>query len=400
VAIVLAVSLIVAAVVGFGPRLIAGTTQPPTTAVAPDPLLNAADMAPLGQGTWTPSAENPNPTDLVCFSQQTSPASLLGPRVETRKMTDASSPDQSAIQVVYAYPDATSATQEFTAAQQIAGTCPDGSGQVVSGFQVSGLADAATGSVILAQGPTPLYHTLLVTQTGQTVSITDVSGTNQVSADAVAAVAKTGLTRLCSDGKGTCPSSVAVTASVPAAGPTPGWLLPADLPQITAGAGRWDGNLRTSVTVHGSQCEAISLTQMSGATSVKQWTLLLTGDPNQPPGFGIDQVVYTFPAPKAATTLVNTLKKNIGACPKTMKTASVASGGSLSGVGVGNAALSATTFTVTQTINTQKRVFRVSVVQAGNEVGYLIALVTANFNFTNDEWNALTLRAGQRMTQT
>ena len=43
--------------------------------------------------------------------------------------------------------------------------------------------------------------------------------------------------------------------------------------------------------------------------------------------------------------------------------------------------------------------FRVAVVTAGNRVSYLLANPSKDFDFTDAEWAAIALRAGQRASQ-
>ncbi|HLL63025.1 MAG TPA: hypothetical protein VK401_08245, partial [Propionibacteriaceae bacterium] len=43
--------------------------------------------------------------------------------------------------------------------------------------------------------------------------------------------------------------------------------------------------------------------------------------------------------------------------------------------------------------------FRVGIVQAGTEVAYTFANPKGDFNFTENQWNTIAVRAGERVTQ-
>ena len=375
-------------------------TQPtPIGPQAPDALLSSEDLSRLGLGSqWSANPTSPSPADFACVGDVVTqdPA----PRWITRGLVSGTDQTNTVIQLSATYANVDQATAAFDKAVTLSGTCPSGAAQVVGAFTVGGLADTAAAVTQLVWGPTPDIHTMLLARTGRTITFVDVTTTGEpVAVSSVAGASSSVMTRLCAGGQGTCPSTVTVATSVPAAGDPVGWLLPADLPRITPTAGIWNNPARDSVVSPGSRCEGVVLGSIAGTTSARQRTYLLTEDPNQSDAFGIDEIVYTFATAKDAATLAKSMDTNITGCAATVKTAAVTPGTAISGAGAGDVVISATPFTITHTIGRTVTVFRVSVIQAGTAVGYLIAPVTSDFDFTDAQWRDITIRAGERMTQ-
>ena len=208
------------------------------------------------------------------------------------------------------------------------------------------------------------------------------------------------LSRLCTGSEGTCPSSLVVASQPPPAGAVPGWLVEADLPRVTAGAGRWGAtDPQTALHLVGSQCEVININAVPDTTAVGQRTLLLADDAKAPAGFGVDQGVYSFATEDAAKTLRDKLAKNIGSCAKRAPTATVKVGPEISGTAAGGTTIAGSTFLVTQKIGAGSVVFRVAVLTVGNRTVYLLANPTTAFDFTDAAWRQIAIRAGQRVSQ-
>jgi hypothetical protein len=241
----------------------------------------------------------------------------------------------------------------------------------------------------------------LISRTGRSVSLIDVATATEVSASDLANVAAAALSRGCGGELGTCPGGISVATSPPPAGKPFGWLVPADLPRITAGAGRWGATEpKTTLDVVGSLCEAINLKTVSGTQSVGQRTLLMADDSNAPQGFGVDQVVYTFGDTAGVATLAKKLDKNLTGCPGHVPTASVKEGPAVKGTGANEAKITGSTYQVTQKTGTNTVVFRVAVVSVGNRLVYLLANPSTGFDFSDSDWAKIAVRAGQRASQT
>lgn len=372
---------------------------PTTTTSALDPLLTAEDLGTLGEVTWQASTGTADAARPICL-----PASAAGlpeaQRTASRKIGATDVPEASVVQVVDTYADVAAATTAYDLRLAQAGTCKDNTAYIVGANAVTGLADTSTAVRLLVQDATDVYHTLLVSRTGRSVSMVDVATTQSVPAQNVAQVTSVALSRQCGGDLGTCPASIATTSAPPLAGDPKGWLVEADLPRITAGVGRWGGTEPfTALQMPGSQCEGMNLETVTGTTSAGQRTLLLADDPDAPKGFGVDMVTYTFADADAAKTLATKLDKNIGDCAAKYPTATVATGPDAKGTADAGAKITGSTYLVTQKTAVNSVVYRVAVVTVGSRVVYLLGNPTAKFDFTDAQWKAIAVRAGQRAAQ-
>ena len=408
IAAVAAVALVVGGVVwaaNLGGTSTTGNPGVTTSATVPDPLLTSTDLATLSTSGWTADSTSTSPTEEsprpICL-----PVAADGlPEAQSsamRRLTSAASPSMSVIHYVDVYADAAQAATAYAVRATETGTCPDIQALILDGYRVTGLADESSSSTLVVQASPEEYHTLLVTRTGGTVNLIDVTSAEEPAdpGDVVTAAAAA-LTRQCVPGTGTCPSTPKATKDVPAPGPPPGWLVEADLPRITSGSGRWGAtDPSASLTVVGSQCEAIDLVNVTGTTSQGQRTFLLADDPAAPAGFGVDQVTYTYADEADAAAFAKELTSNIKGCAKRTPTAKVTTGTAIKGTGADDVKITGSSFEVTQKVDANRSLrFRVAVITVGNRVGYLLANPSSDFDFTDNAWTALALRAGQRTSQ-
>ncbi len=385
------------------PAVISAPTPSTSPSVSLDPLLGATDLARLGAGAWETAAETPGGGDGNPVCLPVDGASMPDPdRTERRVLTSPASDVEYVSHVVDSYPDRTSAARAYQLRLQQSGSCDDTDALIVAAYNVTGLADNAFVTQIQVQGATTENHTVLVSQTGRSLSMIEVVSAEPVLPEDVAAVAAGPLARLCSGGQGACPSTPKPEATVPAAGEHPGWLVAADLPRITPGAGRWAASEpESTLRIVGSQCELVDLKKVEGIDSSAQRTLLLADDPAAPStAFGVDQVVYTFPTAKAAKTFADQVTGNLAACADTVPTATVEKGPSAKGEGAAAIAYSGKSYLVTQqTGGAKSTAYRVGVVRIADRVAYLLANPSADFDFSDAQWKAILARTGERVTQ-
>ena len=69
------------------------------------------------------------------------------------------------------------------------------------------------------------------------------------------------------------------------------------------------------------------------------------------------------------------------------------------GVGTKGTAITGYTATVEQKGTQGSDEFRVGIVQAGTKVAYSFANPKGDFDFTDAQWNTISVRAGERVTQ-
>ncbi len=369
------------------------------TAVAQDPFLTGADLGTLGGVTWVDPNVDAAGLRPLCLSA-TADGLPAAQRSPSRKVTASSSPTDTVVQAIDVYADDATATQAYAARLVQAGTCADTVALITGANTITGLADSAEVVRLTVQEQTNQFHSLLISRTGRSVSLIDVTTATEVTASDLANVAAAALSRGCGGELGTCPGSISVATSPPPAGNPAGWLVPADLPRITPGAGRWGATEpKTTLDVVGSLCEVINLKSVSGTQSVGQRTLLLADDSNAPQGFGVDQVVYTFADAKGVSTLASKLDKNLTGCADRAPTASVKEGPTVKGTGANAEKISGSTYLVTQKTGTNTVVFRVAVVSVGNRLVYLLANPSTSFDFSNSDWAKVAVRAGERASQ-
>ena len=378
--------------------------SPTASATVIDPLLTSEDLATLSAGVWAADTESTSPTDEsprpLCL-----PAGTAGlPQNQSSGMRRLTSADggTSVIHYVNSFADDTAAGSAYTERAAQVGTCPDTQALILDGYAVTGLGDDSIASTVTVQSNPAQYHTLLVNRSGRSINLFDVTTADKpASPTTLVQVAAKALARQCSHGDLTCPSTPKVKKEIPAAGAFPGWLVEADLPRVTTGAGRWGATEPAArLAVVGSQCEALDLNNVTGTSGQWQRTFLLADDPNAPTGFGLDQAVYTFDAKSAATALTRKLTDNIRTCARRTPTATVSGATTVKGSGASGVAISGTLFRVSQKVDANRTLlFRVAVLTVGNRVGYLLANPSSGFDFTDKEWSTIAVRAGQRISQ-
>jgi hypothetical protein len=369
------------------------------TAVAQDPFLTGADLGTLGGATWVDPNVDAAGLRPLCLPATADgvPAALRSP---SRKVNASSSPTDTVVQALDVYADDATATQAYAARLVQAGTCADTVALITGANTITGLADSAEVVRLTVQEQTDQFHSLLISRTGRSVSLIDVTTATALTASDLANVAAAALSRGCGGELGTCPGSISVATSAPPAGNPFGWLVPADLPRITPGAGRWGATEpKTTLDVVGSLCEAINLKTVAGTQSVGQRTLLLADDTSAPQGFGVDQVVYTFADTKGVSTLADKLDKNLTGCADRAPTASVKEGPTVKGTGANGEKISGSTYLVTQKTGTNTVLFRVAVLSVDKRLVYLLANPSTTFDFSNSDWAKVSVRAGERATQ-
>jgi flagellar basal body-associated protein FliL len=387
IAILLALALIAAAVAYAVLSRNPDVTNPAAKPV--DPLLTTTEVAAIGDGPWQEAGVTRTP---LCVGQDTEPAAQ---RSASRMLTAASA---SVLQLVYTFADDAQASQAYSAQVTEAGTCTNDTALIGGASKISGLADSADAVRLTIQGTKDEHHVLLLTRSGRSLNVFDVVGDSALTVATVAETASAALTRQCSAG-GTCPSTVNVSDSLPAAGDPAGWLVAADLPQITSGSGKWTALPIQAITLSGSQCEDTDLTKVTGTTASAERVFVLTGDSKAPTQFGIDHAVWTYGSAKAASTFANKLSTSVADCSTNTPTASVNAGPSVKGVGDGGDKVSGKTWEITHKLPNDTIIFRVAVVTVGTRVSYLLANPRKDFDFTDAEWSAIALRAGQRASQ-
>lgn len=381
----------------------AGLVPTPTPTPTVDPvdlrLLHADDLAGLrADTTWNVastdtqlSAGTPQPTCLAAPASTEPEASETF--VRTFAPTSADAPG-GLLQQVDGYPSEAEASAAFAERVTELGACARNTALLISGWSVTGLADASTAATFVFQDTEDEYHTFVLAQTGALVNIVDATQPDEApDVLAVASVLGNALARQCTQG-GECPTEVAVADAAPPPTEPFGWLAGVDLPRLTPGAGSWRGTEMPALRVVGTRCENVDLTAVPSVTEAQQRTYLLAEDPGIPAGFGVDEVIYRFASAEEAAAFSAGVASAIDGCPERTATAQVTRVTDLTGAGTGAA------WTVTQqTDETATATFRVSVQAVGDRVVYLMANPTDGVDFSDAGWGQVSVRAAQRVTQ-
>ncbi|MDO5533171.1 MAG: hypothetical protein Q4F65_00775 [Propionibacteriaceae bacterium] len=400
------VALVVAAmVVAFffllTPERLARINTPPTPAIDPVAtyLVQPEDLAGVRPDvTWetvttvtSPDATTPAPKCLTPLSESVDPLDAL---VRTFSPTSGAAAGLLHQVVTYATPEEAAAA--YTARVAQLGACERNTAWTQAGVTATDLADEATGATVVLQAAQPEYHTLVISRTGTRVNVVDATQADApVAASSLLSALSATFARQCAD-TGTCPApSAALADGTPPPAEPFGFLSGVDLPRITAGAGEWHGTpATTTVSTTGSRCEALDLTAQ-GSEPAQQRILLMQEDAAAPQGFGIDEIVYTFPTPEEAAGFVLALGGNLDSCAERTATAQVAKTADLTGPGTGAA------WVVTQRTDEAEGTFRyrVAALAAGNRVVYLLVTSPNEFDFSDEAFHAVALRAAERLTQ-
>lgn len=358
-----------------------------------DVLLAAPEDLQIAQATsWqTTEDHGGQPARPVCVPKDFP----LPPSTTQRTLTAPSS--AALLHRVGAYYTVAEAKDGYTGIAQALASCSSTPAQIVSTWGVTGLADQAFATVVAVQDTVTTYHTILTTQMGNSVSIFDVAQPDTaVPPESLAASAVPALRKSCDAYSGTCPAQISVTEALPIA-TSDGWLIPADLPRISPGTGSWMMTEPTAITNEGTACENVDLASVAGPRERNTRTYLMTHDPAMTPNFGIDSMRFTFNTPDQAAQFAKTLNASLDSCASRMPTATVGKPAAVPGAGPAKG-VQATVRTVRQSQSaTQNLDFRTAVVSVGRDVVYNVGVVAPHYDFTDEQWSRLSLRAGERI---
>lgn len=389
-----------------GPSLSASTAPKPT-ALSDDFLLSDSDASLIDPAAgWkvslTQDSTNADSPQPICIRQASEglPTPLS---TKLRTLTTANANQTAALHQADGYATADEAQQIFDDRLTQLGTCAESPAiYLSSGVDVLGVGDQAGGVVAVLQGEKPIYHSVVLTRTGKVVNVIDVAqATKPVNLAGLGKAAAAVVDDECSAAVGLCSFNPVARAGVPPlGGDQPGFLAGADLPRISDATGDWSGtNPVTDITVVGSQCESTDFANVDGPTNRKARTYLLRNDDAAPANFGIDEVRFTMATPADASKLVDKISDSVGKCPDRALTAKVQELPKIRGVGADKVAVTGRSFLVTQKTESGDVLFRIAMVSAGNKFAYLVMPTDAKFDFTDQEWTTIALRAGQRMSQ-
>ncbi|SDL38232.1 hypothetical protein [Tessaracoccus oleiagri] len=371
-----------------------GVSQSTMPRVTQADLLTEADAKALdANATWaitnTTTSVEEHTARAACFSTEVSSTERLSSLQRTLGSTQDN--QLAVLHQLDAYPTEEAAKEAMTARRAIIADCSEVPSRIMSSDNVAGLADEAYQVTVLYENQQPQYHNLLLTRVGNILSMTDAFSNGQAvpTTSVVEAVKRSTDSLRSSVGQGLA-GAVEVTAGVvPPADPV-GWLIPADLPRMRAGVGRWTAQQPAALTSRGNGCENLTLATAAGPTERLQNTYLMTQDDQRPDQFGLDEMVFTLADDATAGLFAKTIADNIASCGDRVL------GTEVSAIDAGNGIRA---YNLRRETGNGAIAYQVALVPQGNKVAYLMATVTDGYRFTDANLAWVAQRARVRLTQ-
>lgn len=300
-----------------------------------------------------------------------------------------------------AYPEPEEATRAYGAAVKALGGCAMAGSYLQSGAGVSGLGDQASAVVVnvAAEGSTEM-RSVMVNRTGRIVNVLDVAQPGKAAALARVAAALGAVTNTqCREAAGRCSSGVTVKdGPPPSGGDQPGFLAAGDIPPVGPAATGWAGTVPglPEADFVGSGCETVLWPKVEARARAARTYLLTDGNPR----FGLDNIVVTHAGEPAAQALVAKVKADLDSCASRKLTATVSSPKTVRGVGAASARVQGWTATVSQKTTAGTARYRVGIVSARNKTVFAFLNPQQSLDLSDAQWDLVTVRAGQRASQT
>jgi hypothetical protein len=307
-----------------------------------------------------------------------------------------------ALHAATAYNSPEDATLAYRIAAKTLGGCAVPGYWIKSGYVVSGIGNQAAGVVIMEKldGKRWRAHSVVLNLTGRVVNVLDaVQPSQAIAVDAVAeALGKVNKVQ-CTTAGGECGETATVRKGPPPlGGDPPGFLANGDLPPAGPKVYPW---IATDVEAPdkqfaGSGCESVKwATEPAKSRSWREYLIQESGKNF----FGLNEITLTTKDTKAAKKVVGRVKSDLSKCRSVHLTARVTNFKKVSSVGVKRTKIAGWTAVVTQKSTNGWVKYRVGIVSAGSKVIYTFLNPTAEYDFTDRQWEIVAVRAGERTTQ-
>ena len=404
-AVAVAVLALGAGVLGYNQAKPGTPTATPTPSASNSPSVNvprvgqndliteADAKAASANADWaitgTTTSLNDHAARPACLSTEASDVDRIDSLQRTLGTTGKNK--LAALHQLDAFPTKEAAQQVFSARAAALAQCNEVQTLILSATKVSGIAEDTMQISVVEEANPRKYHALLLTRTGNVLSIIDAaSADGSVKPEQLVDMLKRSATQLCQKAGNCDPASATVEdATVPAVDPK-GWLIPSDLPRIRAGAGLWTAQPPADISSKGTGCENLNLASESGPTKRQQATYLVAQDDKAPEQFGLDEFVFRFNDEKSAAQFASKLGKGIAGCKERVL------GTKISSI---NGPKDAQAFTIERETSNGNILYQVALAQRGKAVVYLMANVTKDFQFSEQNLGSVITRAGVRVQQ-
>jgi hypothetical protein len=401
------------------PTLSAGTgTTAPTTGTSGDPsttggvLLTEGSMLSAAQAkrlnskrTWkvvlTQRGASQDAPVAACFGAEPEDGQPVSQQKILRVLSSTGKSSPSALHEATAYATPEEAVQAFAVAARTLGTCSTPGTYLAAGRIVGGVGDQSVSAIAaVLDGKATSSHSVIVSRTGRVVNILDASGPGDGVPVPNTAAALAEVTKVqCSAAGGKCAGGVQVRPGPPPlGGDEPGFLAAGDLPPAGGSLTPWNAAPveLPSEDFPGSSCETVNWTTVPAEHRDTRVYLHPDSGRNY---FGVNEIRVTTKDAKAATALVDKIKKDLETCKERRLTATVKDPVKISGIGARSTKIVGYTAVVEQKRSGGSDKFRVGIVAAGRKVAYTFANPKGDFDFTDKQWDTIAVRAGERFTQ-
>ena len=371
-----------------------------------DMMLAAAQAKPMdSKRTWketlTQRGASEDAPVPACFGGDADPGQPVSQQKILRVLSSTGKGAPSVLHDATAYATPEEAGQAFAVASRTLGTCSTAGSWIAAGRSVRGVGDQAVGAlVVVVNGESTVHHSVVLSRTGRVVNVLDAGRPNDpVAPDSVATALSSVIQKQCRPAGGKCGGEAAVKAGPPPlGGDSPGFLAAGDLPPVAGSVSPWNAapvELPQEDFV-GASCENVNWTTLRAES--KEMRVYLHPDSGNA-YFGVNQIVLKLENAKSAKALVEKIKTNLEECKERRLTATVSDAKKVTSLGAQNTEVAGYTVVVEQKGTDGSDEFRVGIVQAGTEVAYTFANPKGDFNFTENQWNTIAVRAGERVTQ-
>lgn len=385
---------------------VSGPTQSAPTPTIPalqeQDLFTAADaqkMVPDGAWAVTKTATEPDQADAQAACLGTISGGPNPVHVYQRTLGTTNSDHLAALHQVDIYANEKAAQQVQAERMKQLAACSEVPARILAVAKVEGFADEAWLTSIAYENDPLEAHVLLVARSGKALTIVDAARDGGVVAgEAVTSSAVRSQQAVCKAAGGTCPSKARFVRSSVLPTEPAGWLVPSDLPRLTAGTGLWVAEEPGTIKGKGTGCENMTLASVSGPRERQQATYVLTQDDRTPEGFGLDVMHFTFDKADGATKLHKQLADNLASCKQRLLNSEVTEHKAVSSKGQDGEPITARLFTVKQSTGSSPVLFQGFVGINGNTVYYGLANVSNEFKFSEQQLGEMALRQGDRLS--
>ncbi|WP_375429760.1 hypothetical protein [uncultured Friedmanniella sp.] len=380
-------------------------TADPNALLADSQLLTTTEAGQIdGDRTWkvalTQRGAGNAPAAPACLTDDPVDGEPAAKQEVLQLLSSTGKDAPSALHQATAYASPEDAAQAYALAAKAFGSCVAAGSYIAGGATVTGVGDQSAGLVVnVVTGGKVQWHSIVLSRTGRVLNVLDAARPKKsLPVRDVAAALAAVTTTQCEAAGGTCATSPEVTPGPPPlGGDVPGFLATGDLPPAGDADESWVATPaeEPSDSFLGSQCETVNWAR-TGATAASSRIYLIQSSVK----FGLNDIVLTMKDDKAATAFAEKIRDDLLSCSKRQLTASVTDPAEVSGVGASGTTVTGWTSTVSQKTPKETLRYRVGVVASGTKVAYtFLSPQTGGYDLTDDEWDVVAVRAGQRMTQ-